>query len=210
MQDWLPLFPLQVVMLPNGELPLHIFEDRYKEMIREALAAGSEFGVVLASEKGIASAGCAAKIDRVLREYPDGRLDILTKGRRRFEIVSLNEERAFLRGEVAYFDDEVPGETAPEETTQQAIEGYNQLRALEASTPLAESDARGSRLSFRLAEPIADLAMRQALLVARSEAGRIRQLAAFLPGYVSAQRRIVHVKQVAPRNGHGGAASIHE
>ena len=207
MQEWLPLFPLQVVLLPAGELPLHIFEDRYKEMIREALAAHSEFGVVLANDKGIANAGCTAKIDRVLREYPDGRMDILAKGRRRFEIVALNEERVFLRGEVAYFDDEDPDDSAPADTVQQAIECYNQLRALEASTPLAESDARGPQLSFRLAQPIADLGMRQALLAARSEVDRIRHLAAFLPAYVSAQRRIAHVKQVAPRNGHGGPAS---
>jgi Lon protease-like protein len=207
MQEWLPLFPLQVVLLPAGELPLHIFEDRYKEMIREALLAQSEFGVVLASDKGIAATGCTAKIDRVMREYPDGRMDILTKGRRRFEIVALNEERVFLRGEVAYFDDEDPGEMAPPEAMQQAMESYNQLRALDASAPLAESEARSPKLSFRLAQPIADLGMRQALLTARSEADRIRQLAAFLPSYVSTQRRIVHAKQVAPRNGHGGTST---
>ena len=54
-----------------------------------------EFGVVLANEKGIVNTGCTATIDRVLREYPDGRMDILTRGRRRFEIVRLNDERAF-------------------------------------------------------------------------------------------------------------------
>jgi Lon protease-like protein len=207
MQEWLPLFPLQVVLLPNGELPLHIFEERYKEMIQEALLAKSEFGVVLANNKGIVSTGCTARIDRVLREYPDGRMDILTTGRRRFEIVTLNEERVFLRGDVTYFDDEYPAEPAPMDTRQQAIESYNQLRALDSTAPLAASDAGNPQLSFQLAQPIADLSMRQALLVARSEAERIRQLAAFLPGYVATQRRITHVKQVAPRNGHGGTAS---
>jgi ATP-dependent Lon protease len=208
MQEWLPLFPLQVVLLPNGELPLHIFEERYREMIQEALIAKSEFGVVLANEKGILNTGCTARIDRVMREYPDGRMDILTKGHRRFEIVALNEDRVFLRGEVSYFDDEVPAEPAPVETIQQAIEGYNALRALESSTPLALSDAGNPQLSFKLAQPISDLSMRQALLVARSEADRIRQLAAYLPSYVNKQRRISHVKQVAPRNGHGGSASV--
>ena len=101
MQEWLPLFPLQVVLLPSAELPLHIFEERYKEMIREALRDKSEFGVVLASEKGIVNAGCTAAVDKVLREYPDGRMDIMTRGRRRFEILELNEDREFLRGKVA-------------------------------------------------------------------------------------------------------------
>src|SRR5580704_619265 len=101
----LPLFPLQVVLLPGSELPLHIFEDRYKEMIGEVIRARQEFGVVLASEKGIANTGCTATIDKVLRHYEDGRMDIVTRGRRRFEIVQLNDERHFLRGEVEFFDD---------------------------------------------------------------------------------------------------------
>ena len=68
MQDGLlPLFPLQVVLLPGSQLPLHIFEDRYKEMIGEVLRDKLEFGVVLASEKGIVNTGCTATIDRVLK-----------------------------------------------------------------------------------------------------------------------------------------------
>src|ERR1700676_3070683 len=69
----LPLFPLQVVLFPGTELPLHIFEDRYREMIGEVLRDKIEFGVILASEKGIVSTGCTATVDSVLRQYPDGR-----------------------------------------------------------------------------------------------------------------------------------------
>ena len=60
MQGWLPLFPLQVVLLPDAELPLHIFEDRYKEMIAEVLRDKIEFGVVLANERGIVNTGCTS------------------------------------------------------------------------------------------------------------------------------------------------------
>jgi Lon protease-like protein len=209
MQGWLPLFPLQVVLLPDAELPLHIFEDRYKEMIAEVLRDKIEFGVVLANERGIVNTGCTATIERVLREYPDGRLDILAVGRRRFEIERVNQERAFLRGEVDYFDDDVDkdAETAPEdEFRARAIAGYNELRALSGESPLPVWEARDPQLSFRLARPIQDLAFRQALLSARSEAERLRQLAEFLPAFLIRQRRIERVKQVAPRNGHGGKA----
>jgi ATP-dependent Lon protease len=203
MQGWLPLFPLQVVLLPDAELPLHIFEDRYKEMIAEVRRDKIEFGVVLANEKGIVNTGCTAVIERVLHEYPDGRLDILTVGRRRFEIERINDERAFLRGEVDYFDDE--DETAPEdEFRARAIRGYNELRALTADSPLPPSETQDPQLSFRLARPIQDLALRQSLLSARSEGERLRQLAEFLPAFLIRQRRVEHVKQVAPRNGHGG------
>src|ERR1700684_1905151 len=122
----LPLFPLQVVLLPGTELPLHIFEDRYKEMIAEVIRDRLEFGVILASEKGIVNTGCTAMIDKVLREYPDGRLDIIARGRRRFEIVMLNDERAFLRGSVEYFDDDEEAPLAPE-VRQRAIDGYNEV-----------------------------------------------------------------------------------
>ncbi len=203
MQGLLPLFPLQVVLLPDAELPLHIFEDRYKEMIAEVLRDKIEFGVVLANERGIVNTGCTATIERVLREYPDGRLDILTLGRRRFEIERVNEERAFLRGEVDYFDDE--DETRPdEEFRARAIAGYNDLRALTGDAPLPAAQTDDQQLSFRLARPIQDLGLRQALLSARSEAERLRQLTEFLPAFLIRQRRIERVKQVAPRNGHGG------
>src|SRR5262249_605876 len=91
--DLLPLFPLEVVLFPRTVLPLHIFEDRYKEMIGDVLREESEFGVVLARENGIVNLGCTAVVSEVIERHPDGRLDILTTGRRRFEVLSLNEER---------------------------------------------------------------------------------------------------------------------
>jgi len=238
----LPLFPLQVVLLPGAELPLHIFEDRYKEMMREVIRDRLEFGVVLANDKGIVNTGCTATVDQVLRQYPDGRMDLLTRGRRRFEIVRLNDERAFLRGSVDFFDDEDSAAAAPE-IQNRAIDGYRQLQALsegvsrespgalsvspEAATSgaLPESHAAmnlpGSpeaidqprfpeainkadpQLSFRLAQPVPDLGFRQTLLATRSEAERLRQLADFLPAYLHRQRRIRHMKEVAPKNGDG-------
>ena len=134
-QGLLPLFPLQVVLLPGAELPLHIFEDRYKEMIGEVLRERQEFGVVLASEKGIVNTGCSATVDKVLRRYPDGRMDIVVRGRRRFEILLLNDERAYLRGSVDFFDDD-QATPASSEILKKAIEGFNQLQALSASQPL--------------------------------------------------------------------------
>jgi len=206
MRDWMPLFPLQAVLLPGAELPLHIFEDRYKEMIREVLQERIEFGVVLATEKGLLNTGCTATVDKLLREYADGRMDILTTGRRRFEIVRLNEDRAFLQGAIEFFDDEESAPPTPE-TRQQAIEAYNALQSLSSQGPLAEADAGDPQLSFRLARSVTDLGTRQTLLAMRSEAERIRQLASFLPGYLIRERRVQHVKHVAPRNGHGRALS---
>jgi Lon protease-like protein len=203
MQDGLlPLFPLQVVLLPGGELPLHIFEERYKEMIGEVIRKRQEFGVVLANEKGIVNTGCTATVEKVLRTYADGRMDILTVGRRRFEIMLLNNERNFLRGAVEFFDDEDTS-AAPRDLQRRAIDAYNELQAISSSEPLDEDESGGQRLSFRLAQSVPDLSLRQVLLATRSETERLRQIAEFFPSYVVRQRRIQHIKQIAPRNGHG-------
>src|ERR1700681_3676234 len=76
----IPLFPLQLVVFPRTHLPLHIFEDRYKEMAGNAIRDGSEFGIVLARDQGIVNAGCTVTIEKVLEMYSDGRMDILTRG----------------------------------------------------------------------------------------------------------------------------------
>ena len=101
-----PLFPLDVVLFPGTPLPLHIFEERYKEMIGECITDCSDFGVVRAQQEGLAVIGCMAKIVRVLHEYEDGRLDILCEGRDRFEIEMLDNSRDFLQAEVDFFNDD--------------------------------------------------------------------------------------------------------
>ena len=116
----IPLFPLQAVVFPRTRLPLHIFEERYKEMIGNAIRDHSEFGVVLAKENGIVSAGCTVMVEKVLETYPDGRMDILTRGVRRFEIVELSGEKAYLQAEVSFFDDD-DSAPAPAELREQAL-----------------------------------------------------------------------------------------
>ena len=115
----LPLFPLQVVVFPRTQLPLHIFEERYKEMVGEAIRDNSEFGIVLVKEDGIVNAGCTVMVDKVLKSHPDGRMDIMTRGIRRFEIVMLDQEKSYLRGEVTYFDDDET-EAAPADVQTEA------------------------------------------------------------------------------------------
>jgi Lon protease-like protein len=104
----LPLFPLDVVLLPGTPLPLHIFEPRYKEMISECRANDAPFGVVRALDDGVAEVGCTAEIVSVTKEYSDGRLDLVAEGRNRFEVLELNRERSFLQAEILLVPDE-PG-----------------------------------------------------------------------------------------------------
>src|SRR5262249_54340651 len=152
----LPLFPLRVVVFPRTQLPLHIFEERYKEMVGEAIRDKSEFGIVLAKEEGILNAGCTVVVDKILRSHPDGRMDIITRGIRRFEIVLLNQERAYLGGEVDYFDDDEPG-PAPEEIRTEALRLYQDWLDIEQREPADESSLGDAQLSFQLAQGLDDL-----------------------------------------------------
>jgi Lon protease-like protein len=200
-EELLPLFPLQVVLFPRTPLPLHIFEERYKQMIADVSRAHSEFGVVLAGEKGIVNTGCTATVEKVLKKYPDGRMDLISIGRRRFEIILLNDEKSYLRGAVEYFDDE-GSDPIPPEVRERVFDSYNDLRSLQESEPLHEPELSDPQLSFQLAQVVPDLDFRQMLLGTRSEADRMRRLAEFFPSYSSRQRQIQHARAVAPTNGH--------
>jgi Lon protease-like protein len=196
----LPLFPLDLVLLPGTALPLHIFEPRYKEMIGECLAAEAPFGVVRALEHGIAEIGCTAEIAGVTKKYADGRLDLVAQGRLRFEVLDLNEERSFLRAEVLWIPDE-PGAPAADDL-KRAIELHRQILSLAgAAQDLSGGDQ--NTLSFYLAGSLPlDLDFKQNLLATRSEGQRIHDLAAYLEKILPALRRAARARERAGGNGH--------
>jgi Lon protease-like protein len=125
-QATIPLFPLGVVLMPRIHLPLHIFEERYKLMIKECLAQNTEFGIVYFNGKKLMSAGCTAKIIEVLKYYDDGRSDIVTCGEKRFTINEIYDRNAYLQAQVAFFDDQ--DEANPEICRQLAQQGLDLLK----------------------------------------------------------------------------------
>lgn len=200
---FIPLFPLSVVVFPRTPLPLHIFEERYKEMVGAAIRDNSEFGIVLAQEDGIVNAGCTVIVEKVAQMYPDGRMDILTRGRRRFEIQSLNEEKAYLQADVTFFDDE-DFSPAPVELREQALSRYRELSGLNSVRERSEPDLKDPQLSFQLAQAVPDLNFLSVLLRQRSETGRLQELNEYLKQYIPKQQAIERVRALAPTNGHGG------
>lgn len=196
----LPLFPLEVVLLPGTPLPLHIFEPRYKEMIGECLAQNTQFGVVRAVEQGIADVGCTAEIVTVTKEYPDGRLDLVAEGRKRFEVIELNRDRSFLRAEVLLVPDEV--EAAPEQERTRAIQLHLEILSL-AGAVQDLSSADQNALSFYLAGSLPlDLDFKQKLLAMRSETQRIQAVTTYLETILPKLKRAAHARERAGGNGH--------
>lgn len=203
----IPLFPLHVVVFPRTPLPLHIFEERYKEMVGEAIRDGSEFGIVLAKDEGIVNAGCTVEVAEVLHRYPDGRLDILTRGKTRFEIIDINDDKNYLQGNVNFFDDDDLS-VIPENLRLTAIELYRTLRQMSSTEGKGEPDLADPQLSFQLAQIVPDLDFLSVMLRQRSETGRLRRLTEFLREYIPRQRTIERVKAAAPTNGFGGKHAV--
>jgi len=196
----IPLFPLDVVLFPSTPLPLHIFEPRYKEMIAECLAQNRTFGVVRALEQGLADVGCTAEIVTIVKEYPDGQLDLVAEGRNRFEIVGVNQERSFLQAEVLMIVDE-PG-AAPQEDTSRAVQLHSELLAI-AGAKQYLSAADPALLSFYLAGSLPlDLDFKQKLLSLRSEAERLSLLITYLQTLIPNRHRAARAREKAGGNGH--------
>lgn len=196
----IPLFPLDVVLLPSTPLPLHIFEPRYKEMMAECLAQNRTFGVVRAIEQGLADVGCTAEIVTVVKEYPDGQLDLVAEGRKRFEIVGVNQERSFLQAEVLMIEDE-PG-APPQEDAARAVELHSELLAI-AGAKQDLSAADPALLSFYLAGSLPlDLDFKQKLLSLRSEGARLSLLITYLQTLIPNLHRAARAREKAGGNGH--------
>jgi Lon protease-like protein len=185
----LPIFPLDLVLLPGVPLPLHIFEPRYREMIAECLERKKPFGVVRASSGGVADIGCTAEIMSVTKKYDDGRMDILTRGVERFEVIHVNEDRAFLQAEISLVQDEdEPGKPTAQLVTQ-AVLLHAEIAKLAGADPSGPDEHAGN-LSFLLAGSLPlDLDFKQNLLSTLSEAKRLEAVIGYLEAVLPGLRR---------------------
>ena len=195
----LALFPLEIVLFPGASLPLHIFEPRYKEMIGECMEQNRAFGLVRVNQNSLAEIGCSAVVLNVIKKYEDGRLDVATEGRQRFEIVQLSQERSFLQGEVLFFEDE-PGE-APAADQKTVVELHDQLFQVLGQKVQAERSRE--HLSFQLAHELpVDLDFKQALLEMKSEAERVSTLIEYYRATIPKVEKTLRAREKASGNGH--------
>ena len=201
----IPLFPLDVVLFPGIPLPLHIFEPRYKLMIRRCMDQQLEFGVVLAREGGIARTGCTAAVVQVARTYPDGKMDIVTEGRAVYHVLDVIEEKAYYEADVEYVEDRLEIAVRSVDNRKKLLELYNRCHKLLFNRAPAELELRsGILLSFQIASELPlDLDFRQDLLESRSESERQDRLRERLAEWAPQLEHHNRVKQKAGGNGHG-------
>jgi Lon protease-like protein len=202
----IPLFPLGVVLLPGLPLPLHIFEDRYKQMIGECLEREEVFGMVAYTGSQIKSVGCTARVTEVLQRYDDGRLDIMTAGERRFVISEQVESKPYLQGWVEFFDDEQ--EELEDRYRELALKGLilqDELSRLTGVTPTHDgSGAMELReISFVLAGSQGfSLEEKQAFLEMTSTRERLSKAVPALEKLIERLRLTLEIKRIIGGNGH--------
>lgn len=198
----LPLFPLDLVLFPHTNLPLHIFEERYKEMIQDCLENRWDFGMLAVQDQSARSIGCTASISEVVARFPDGRMNILVRGGRRFEITQVNEEKSYLRGKPQFLDDD-PTEPAAEELRRRAIQLYDRLIELADTPARAFQDSPAytdTQLSYRLTAAVpADLAWKQNLLELRSEPERLDRVITYFEKLIEYLEKAPDPSRASPR-----------
>jgi Lon protease-like protein len=196
------LFPLDVVLLPGERIPLHIFEERYQELIGECLAAESPFGLILGERGGMRGIGTLATVTDVVERFDDGRLNVLVRGGQRFTVEAITEGRSFLTAVIAPFDDGADAEPPTPEETAACLRAYGELvREVEADAE--EPDLTADSLAFELAGRIAfEAGAKQELLELRSERARVALLIGMLDRAVEQVRRRRRIRTRAAGNGH--------
>jgi len=194
------LFPLELVLLPTERVPLHIFEDRYKELIGECLAEDSEFGLILETDEGLREIGTRTAVLEVIHTFDDGRMNVLVEGRGRFRVARITEGRSFHTAEVEPIEDDE--ETPSEHDVAQVMEVFRRLVAVAEAQEIDEPEAAAGTLSFQLAARV-DFGhdLKQELLELRSERRRLQRLAELLERAVTGLSREAEVRERASGNG---------
>jgi Lon protease-like protein len=212
----IPIFPLGLVLLPDMPLPLHIFEERYKQMISECLASDRAFGIVLFDGQSIRSVGCMARITKVLKRYDDGRMDIMTQGAERFFIRELIQDRPYMEAHVLFFDDAEEDASSGDDMADVVKTALNLLNQL-AETDIGFHPANlGDRihpkkLSYAIAalegfEPVE----RQGLLEMTDSSERLRTCVQALSRIVERNRLTREIQKMIGGNGHPPKSILRE
>lgn len=183
----IPLFPLNVVLFPQSQLHLHIFEERYRTLIAECISYDHVFGINFLHDHDISPVGCTAAVKNVEKRYDDGRLDIVVEGRRRYHLHNLVEApHPYYSGRVTWLQD--AEEEVDDALRRIAVDLHNRFVQVVFPgivKPVPADDVRKSRAFHLVQKAGLELEQRQSLLAMTSENARltiiVRHLEAVLP-----------------------------
>ena len=202
------LFPLGLVLLPTEQVPLHIFEPRYRELISECLEEEQPFGLVYADDDGLRRVGTLATVVEVTDRFEDGRLNIVVEGGDRFRLVDLTEGRSFHTGTVEALDD--VDDPPPRPDVERALAVFRRLVDLTGAEVEVPAEIAGQP-SFEIGSRF-ELApeLKLELLEETSERRRLARLCEILETIAAAVERQREVAALAQTNGRARPGSADE
>lgn len=213
----LPIFPLPLVLFPYAPLPLHIFEERYRAMLRDVMLGNSMFGVSYfdpeTSSLSIPAEGhlgCVAEV-RHVETLPDGRSNLLTVGviRYRLDSYAPNDE-PYLVGRVTFFEDDFTDHAEAVRLSNEVRELFGRIGASihtlsneRGALPELPDDIEPEPLSFLVASAMdLDAETKLELLALENTAERLTRLQEFLSGVVTGYEERARIHKVSQTNGH--------
>lgn len=202
MSTRLSIFPLPgAILFPGLQLPLHIFEPRYREMVGRCVREKTPFGIVLVDEDRLSRVGCLVHVEEVAEAYPDGTFDIVVRGERRFEIQTVHSEHSYLTGDGRMLDEAA----TPADQGLRARVIAQHMRLLElAGRPLRPAlyeDARD--LSYLIAHNAGlGLTQKQELLELPTQNLRLAYLSKHLESFIPRVEEAETLRRKIGSNGH--------
>jgi ATP-dependent Lon protease len=195
----LPIFELPLAIVPAEQVPLHIFEDRYRLMIGHCLEEDAPFGIVLRDDSGARAIGCSARVAEVVERYDDGRLDIVVAGEDPFRVLDRFDAPDWPAAQVEMLQ-ATPPEVDPGQVLQLARAAFAELlEAVGAQPERAETAAGAYAIAAQIEMPATE---KQALLEAEGEAERLVGLEASLRRLIAGLKRSRELAERAKSNGH--------
>ena len=200
--DDLPLFPLGLVLYPHEQVPLHIFEERYKDLMAFCTTHDAPFGVVLADDGSIASVGCTAYIQRILKRYENGSADLIAKGHERFRVDEVFDDRAsYYTADVTLIED--TDTHADSDLRERMITQHMKLLELAGRTVRPGLYQADQPLSFVLAQNAGlSLTQKQEVLQLRTENERVQYLVEHFGELIPQVEEKEDVQRRVKSNGH--------
>ena len=199
-----PLFPLNVVLFPQSQLHLHIFEERYKTLIGECITFNSSFGIILVHEQQVRTVGCTANVKEITKRYDDGRLDIIVEGRRRFHLYNFVEApHPYYSGRISWVED--VDEEIDEQLLLQAVNLHNRFVTVVFTGIVQQVDVNDVRKarSFHLVQKSGmELIERQVFLAMNSENKRLQFLIQHLESLLPLLASKHTVEELAKNDGY--------
>jgi ATP-dependent Lon protease len=197
----IPLFPLGLVLYPSEVLPLHIFETRYRDMMRDCMRGERIFGIVLIRDGRMSNVGCTARIQEVVRRHQDGRMDIVVEGEARFRVHDVSRVRSYLQADARVIEEERPHRKHP--SRERVITQHLKLLEMAGRTPRPSAYEGRAHLSYFIGLNAGlSLQQKQDMLELANESARIEFLVQHLSEFIPRVEQAETLRRTITSNGH--------